>query len=220
MLDGALAAADAVGARSITIAVPDDAASTRGALRRAIAERPSARRFEVVAVPVAYLAGEESALIAYLDGGPLQPTVGPAAAVRARPAAAPHARAEPRDARARRADRPPRAGVVPRRSGRRAHPGSALVTVAGAVAPRRASRRSRAARRSQSLLRTAGGALEPLRAVLVGGCHGVWIAADEIDAVTLDDAPWRTTAAASARASIVALGQSACPAQELAHAIG
>ena len=71
-----------------------------------------------------------------------------------------------------------------------------------------------------ALLRAAGGELEPLRAVLVGGYHGVWIAAEEIDAVTLDDAglapPRRQP---RRRASIVALGRSACPVQELAHTL-
>ena len=39
----------------------------------------------------------------------------------------------------------------------------------------------------RSLLDTAGGPLEPLRAVLVGGYHGVWTGAGEVDMVTLDD---------------------------------
>ena len=70
------------------------------------------------------------------------------------------------------------------------------------------------------MLAAAGDALEPLRAVLVGGCHGVWIAGDEIETVTLDDVALAGHGGSLGAGVIVALGQSACPAQELAHAIG
>jgi NADH:ubiquinone oxidoreductase subunit F (NADH-binding) len=53
------------------------------------------------------------------------------------------------------------------------------------------------------------GALEPLRAVLVGGCHGVWIPVEAIGRSMLGEI---------GAGVIVALGRSACPVQELARA--
>ncbi|HVW18400.1 MAG TPA: hypothetical protein VHB30_09135, partial [Solirubrobacteraceae bacterium] len=77
VLDGALAAADAIGARRIVVAVPRDANASASAVNGAVAERSLGRRVQVRAVPVVYLAGEETALIRHLDGGPLRPTVVP-----------------------------------------------------------------------------------------------------------------------------------------------
>jgi NADH:ubiquinone oxidoreductase subunit F (NADH-binding) len=70
-----------------------------------------------------------------------------------------------------------------------------------------------------SVLSATGGELEPLRAVLVGGCHGVWIAGDEIERVTLDDAGLAPHGGSLGAGVIVALGESACPARELVMAV-
>jgi NADH:ubiquinone oxidoreductase subunit F (NADH-binding) len=205
VLDGALAAASAVGARSVVIAVPDDAEATQSALHRAIGERAGDRRLKVATVPVAYLAGEESALIAHLDGGPLKPTVVPPLpserGLRRRPTVVQNPETLAHLA------------LIARHGpdwfrevGTRAHPGSALITVSGAVA--RPGVREIAC--GAPLASVLDGATEPLRAVLVGGCHGVWIAAEDIAAVTLDEL---------GAGVVVALGRSACPARELANAI-
>jgi len=77
VLDGAIAAATAIGARPVVVAVPQDAQRALEALRAAVAERRDARRVEIVPVPVAYLAGEETALIRHLDGGALKPATTP-----------------------------------------------------------------------------------------------------------------------------------------------
>src|SRR5262249_37791323 len=62
-----------------------------------------------------------------------------------------------------------------------------------------------------SVLRAAGGQLEPLRAVLVGGYHGAWIAPDAIDDVGLDDTSLSRHGGSLGAGVIVAVGQSACP---------
>jgi NADH:ubiquinone oxidoreductase subunit F (NADH-binding) len=71
VLDGAEVAAAAVGAREIVVCVPGDRDPAAAAVSRAIAERPSARRRASITVsrpPAGYVAGEESALAAWLDG--------------------------------------------------------------------------------------------------------------------------------------------------------
>jgi NADH:ubiquinone oxidoreductase subunit F (NADH-binding) len=212
VLDGAIAAAAAVGTRSVVIAVPDDADATSDALQRAIGERGEGRRLKVAGVPVAYLAGEESALIAYLGGGPLKPTVVPP-----RPAERGLRR---RPTLVQNPETLAHLALIARHGpdwfrevGTHAHSGSALVTVSGAVAMPGVQEIACGA----PLASVLGGALEPLRAVLVGGCHGVWIAGDEIERLTLDDVGLAPHGGRLGAGVVVALGRSACPAKELAR---
>ena len=169
-------------------------------------------------MPVAYLAGEETALIAFLDGRPLRPTTAPPRpferGLRRRPTLVQNPETLAHIALI---DRHGPAWF--RQVGTRDHPGSALVTVTGAVGLPGVQEIACGATLS-SVLAAAGDALEPLRAVLVGGCHGVWIAGDELETVTLDDVALARHGGGLGAGVIVALGQSACPAQELAHAIG
>lgn len=65
------------------------------------------------------------------------------------------------------------------------------------------------------VLEAAGGTVEPLHAVLVGGYHGVWVPAGEADALTLDDRGLARHGGGLGAGVIVALGQSACPVAEL-----
>jgi NADH:ubiquinone oxidoreductase subunit F (NADH-binding) len=214
VLDGAMAAASAIGARSVVIAIPEDAGAARAALRRAIGERAARRRLTIADVPVAYLAGEESALIAHLDGKPLKPTVVPP-----RPAERGLRR---RPTLVQNPETLAHLALIGRHGpewfrevGIHDHPGSALVTVSGAV--RRPGVLEIAC--GDPLASVLGGALEPLRAVLVGGCHGVWIAGEEIERVTLDDVGLARYGSRLGAGVVVALGRSACPARELARTI-
>jgi NADH:ubiquinone oxidoreductase subunit F (NADH-binding) len=214
VLDGAMAAAAAVGVRSVVIAISADASETREALRQATGERAANRRLKVADVPVAYLAGEESALIAHLDGGPLKPTVAPPLpserGLRRRPTLVQNPETLAHLALIAR-----HGPEWFREAGTHAHPGSALVTVSGAVAwP--GVREIACGAPLESVL---DGALEPLRAVLVGGCHGVWIAGEEIAAATLDDVGLARHGGRLGAGVVVALGRSACPAQELARTV-
>ena len=217
VIDGAGAAAAAVGAGSIVIALPEDAAAARRALAHALEERGAQRQVSVAGVPVAYLAGEESALIAHLDGRALKPTVAPPRpaerGLRRRPTLVQNPETLAHVALIAR-----HGPAWFRQAGTHDHPGSALVTVSGAVrlpgvleipcgAP------------LGSVLSATGGELEPLRAVLVGGCHGVWIAGDEIERVTLDDVGLAPHGGNLGAGVVVALGQSACPARELVLAV-
>jgi NADH:ubiquinone oxidoreductase subunit F (NADH-binding) len=218
VLDGALAAANAVGARSIVIAIPDDAVATRSALRGAIAERSTRRRFDVVPVPPTHLAGEESALINYLNGGPLKPTLVPPRpserGLRRRPTLVQNPETLAHIALI---DR--HGPEWFRQLGPAAHPGSALVTLSGAVRDQGVYEIACGAGLGSLLRAAGGGELEPLHAVLVGGYHGVWIPADQIDSVTLDDVHLAGHGGSLAAGVVVALGRSACPVQELARTV-
>ncbi|WP_051944098.1 NADH-ubiquinone oxidoreductase-F iron-sulfur binding region domain-containing protein [Streptacidiphilus rugosus] len=77
VLDGVAHAAAAVGAQQAFVVVSD--APAANSLRRALRENPPEwpLRIEVRLVPEAYVAGEESALVRHLDGGPALPTAKP-----------------------------------------------------------------------------------------------------------------------------------------------
>ncbi|HEY2602359.1 MAG TPA: NADH-ubiquinone oxidoreductase-F iron-sulfur binding region domain-containing protein [Thermoleophilaceae bacterium] len=218
VLDGALAAADAVGARSIVIAVPADSEAARGVMRHALAERPGRRRFSVVDVPAAHLAGEESALINYLGGGPLKPTLVPPRpserGLRRRPTLVQNPETLAHVALIAR-----HGPTWFRELGLAAHPGSALVTVSGAVRDQGVYEVACGTPLRSLLTAAGGGELEPLRAALVGGYHGIWIDADQLEAVTLDDACLRRYGGSLGAGVVVALGKSACPVQELARTL-
>jgi NADH:ubiquinone oxidoreductase subunit F (NADH-binding) len=167
---------------------------------------------------VAYLSGEESALIQHLDGGPLKPRVVPPRpgerGLRRRPTLVQNPETLAHLA------------LIDRHGaewfhqvGTPDHPGSALVTVSGAV-QRPVVQEIACGTPLDAVLNGAGGALEPLRAVLVGGYHGVWVAGDRLGGLTLDDTGLAHHGASLGAGVLVALGTSACPVQELAGAMG
>ncbi len=77
VLDGAEAVAAAVGAREIALCVADDQDDSARAVRVALAERAHVGMnrlpVHVLRPPGSYVGGEESALVAWLDGGPALP---------------------------------------------------------------------------------------------------------------------------------------------------
>ncbi|GAB3964841.1 NADH-ubiquinone oxidoreductase-F iron-sulfur binding region domain-containing protein [Actinoallomurus acanthiterrae] len=75
VLDGLLRCAGIVGAARGFVYVSD--AEAAAATRAALAERRPALPVEVAEVPRAYVAGEESSVVRFLDGGPAQPTAKP-----------------------------------------------------------------------------------------------------------------------------------------------
>jgi NADH:ubiquinone oxidoreductase subunit F (NADH-binding) len=83
VLDGAILAADAVGARRIFLYVGEEHVAAHAALTHALAERAQADRgtrtppIELVAAPATYIAGEESAAVHYLNAGDARPTTVP-----------------------------------------------------------------------------------------------------------------------------------------------
>jgi NADH:ubiquinone oxidoreductase subunit F (NADH-binding) len=215
VLDGAFAAARAIGARTVVVAVPQNAPAAADALRMAVDERGAGRRVTIATVPVAYLAGEETALISHLDSGPLRPTTTPPLpferGLRRRPTLVQNPETLAHLA------------LIARHGpdwfrevGSPGHPGSSLVTASGAVA-RPGVQEVALGTPLEDILERAGGATEELCAVLIGGFHGTWIPAAQIPTVTVDDEGLGWHGATLAAGVIVALGASACPAQEVAQ---
>jgi NADH:ubiquinone oxidoreductase subunit F (NADH-binding) len=218
VLDGALAAAAAIGARDIVVAVREDAGHAHAAMLGAVAERDDPASISVVDVPAAYLAGEETALVHLLNGGPLTPTVAP-----------------PRPAQRGLRGRPTlvhnpetlaHIALIDRHGpdwfrelGTEAHPGSTLITVAGAVRDPSVIEIECGAPLEQ-VLAAAGGAGEPLRAVLIGGYHGTWIPAQDIPATTLDNECLARLGGGIGAGVVMALPATACPAAEVAATVG
>jgi len=215
VLDGAIAAAEAVAARSITIAIREDAIVARSALQHALSERPSRQRVTVAPVPVAHLSGQESALIRYLDGGPLKPTLVPPLPVERGLKRRPTLVQNPETL--------AHVALIQRHGpdwfrelGRAEHPGSALVTLTGAGVERGVYEIACGTPLRALLDRPA----ERMSGVLVGGYHGAWIAGEEIDSVSLDNASLSRHGGSLGAGVVVALGPAACPVQELAATIG
>jgi len=207
VLDGALAAAQAVGARELIVCVPEDAHAAHAALTAALAERDDAGGVHVQPVPRRYLAGEESALVRFASGGPLRPTLTPPRpserGVRRRPTLVQNVETLAHLALV------ARHGAAWFRSlGSPELPGSALVTLSGAVT-RPGVYEVATGMPLADLIASAGGPAEPLRAVLLGGYFGRWHAAGALAELTLDRG--------LGSGVVVALGASACPAAELAR---
>jgi NADH:ubiquinone oxidoreductase subunit F (NADH-binding) len=77
VLDGIAAAADALGARRAVLCVKQGQPDLVALLRRAIAGRGDVVPVEVRETPDRYVAGQETALVRWLNGGEARPMVGP-----------------------------------------------------------------------------------------------------------------------------------------------
>jgi NADH:ubiquinone oxidoreductase subunit F (NADH-binding) len=207
VLDGALAAAAALGAHEVIVCAPIDAHAAHASLRTALAERRDAGHVTVQPVPRRYLAGEESALVRFAGGGPLRPAVTPPypseRGVGRRPTLVQNVETLAHVALIAR-----HGGAWFRALGSPQLPGSALVTLSGAVA-RPGVYEIATGMPLAKLLAAAGGPIEPLQAVLLGGYFGRWHPAASAAELPLDDA--------LGSGVVVALGGSACPAAELAR---
>ena len=78
VLDGAAAAANALGARTVIVALAErGGAVERGVLAAAIDERREKLDWRIASIPDGFVAGEESALINALNGKAAKPSVKP-----------------------------------------------------------------------------------------------------------------------------------------------
>ncbi len=213
VLDGAVLAAQALGAREAVVAVGGGSEVELAALSGAIGSRAKRRldarvRLRAAAVPDTFLAGEETALVRFLGGGPAKPASGP--------------RPWERGILVQNAETLAQLALVARfgpewfrELGTADEPGSALVTLTGAVA-RSGVYEVELGTPISALLAQAGGATEELRAALVGGYFGSWLDASRLDVPLLDAELARHGATLGARA-IVALPRGACGVVETAR---
>ena len=100
--------------------------------------------------------------------------------------------------------------------GTAADPGSALVTISGAVLAPGVYELAFGTSMSD-LLAAAGGALEPLRALLVGGYFGTWVDADRALELRLAREDLRTVGCTLGSGVLIALGENSCGLHESAR---
>ena len=211
VLDGAVVAARAVRARGAIVAVPE---FLQPVVEHAIAERDDGRiSVHAVTVPDTFIAGEETALVQFLDGGPALPTFTPPRpferGVRGLPTLVQNV------------ETLAHLGMIARYGphwfravGTAEEPGSTLVTLSGAVSSPGVYEVP-IGQSLDALVADAGGIGRGAAAYLVGGYFGTWIPADAD--VSLADADLARHGAALGARAIVVLPQGACGVRETAR---
>jgi NADH:ubiquinone oxidoreductase subunit F (NADH-binding) len=177
VLDGLQLAACALGARTTHLYVPESAA---GAIRQVLAGRRRAGLdpvpVTVTVAPRAFIAGEESAVVAAIAGRPAVPADKRVriteSGVRGAPTLVQNV-----ETLAHLALIAGRGAAWFRSAGTVDEPGTFLATVGGAVAAPGVVEAGYGVRLGE-LVDAAGGATSALQAVLVGGYHGGWVPAD------------------------------------------
>jgi NADH:ubiquinone oxidoreductase subunit F (NADH-binding) len=221
VLDGAVAAAEAVGAGEAIVCVCDSDGAGARSVARALAERdrhaagghgPS---LHVRAVPSHYVAGQESALVSFLSGGLAKPTFTPPRpfeqGVRRRPTLVDNVETLAHLALIARNGAP-----WFRQLGTPTQPGSALVTLSGPVAAPGVYEIEHGVSLS-SLIGAAGGVSTGVRGALVGGYAGAWIAREWLTGVALSTEHLAAHGATLGAGIVALLSERACPVAEVAR---
>lgn len=214
VLDGAVLAARAVGAGEVIVQTRSEAAIR--ALEGAVAVREDDRLpISVVRAPDGYVAGEESAVMHHLNGGAGLPTFVPPRpfqrGYRGRPTLIQNPETLAQIALVARFGE-----HWYRELGTAADPGSALVTISGSVAAPGVYELAFGTSMAD-LLDAAGGAIEPLRALLVGGYFGTWVDAPRGMELRLAREDLRSVGCSLGSGVLIALGQSRCGLHESAR---
>jgi NADH:ubiquinone oxidoreductase subunit F (NADH-binding) len=214
VLDGAALAAQALGAREVTIAAPARALASVSA---AVDERhrldDPGIKWRLVPSAPGYVAGEETALIAHLEGKRAVP--------RTRPPLPAQRGLRGRPTLVQNVETLAQVALIARyghewfrQVGTPDHPGTTLVTVSGAVVNPGVYELPLGVPLSD-IAALAGGPREPIRALLVGGYFGAWVDGDG-PGLTLDNDSLAPVGATVGAGVVVALGASACPVTEVA----
>jgi NADH:ubiquinone oxidoreductase subunit F (NADH-binding) len=219
VLDGAAIAAEAVRALEIVVCVDRSAQQLEHGLARALHERAKLgvdtipTRLE--AAPDRYVAGEESALVRWLNGFDARPSFVPPRpfekGIGNRPTLVQNAETLAHLALIARYG----AGWF-RGLGTNDDPGSALVTLSGAVAHRGIFEIPLGLPLSD-LVSAGGGSLDASEAVLIGGYFGTWIRAEQTHNIRLDSASLRAVGASFGCGVIVVLPRDRCGLVESAN---
>lgn len=218
VLDGAVLSARAVGAREVIVRVRESAGAQLRSLQSAISVRGGdGVSFYLATGPDGYVTGEESAVIHHLNGGRAAPTFVPPRpferGYRGRPTLVQNPETLAQVALvARYGDH------WYRELGTQADPGSALVTISGAVAAPGVYELAFGTPMAD-LLAAAGGPTEPLQALLVGGYFGTWVESSRALRLCLARDDLRSVGCALGSGVLVALGESACGLHESARVI-
>ena len=216
VLDGAAVAARAVGARDAIVVVSGEDERSARSLHRALEDRAASGleddpRFELFEIAPRYIAGQETALVAALNGRPAIPTFAPPLpferGVRGRPTLLQNVETLAHLALLAR-----HGADWFRQLGTPADPGSALVTVSGAVAGPGVYEIDQGMPLADLLEVTE--LTDRLAGVLVGGYFGTWLAPGIAQEVRLSGHDLREYGAALGAGVIVVLGADACPVAE------
>jgi NADH:ubiquinone oxidoreductase subunit F (NADH-binding) len=187
VLDGLQLAAEAVGAASVYLYVP---AGLADRLRRTLAERETAgwdrSRVQIVIAPDSFIAGEESAVVARVEGRAALPRDKTRLVVESGVRKAPTLVQNVETL----AHLALLARYGPewfRGAGTATEPGTFLATLSGSVAAPGVYEVPYGLSMSELMAR-AGGPIAPLRAVLIGGYHGAWVSAASNPRISRDGA--------------------------------
>jgi NADH:ubiquinone oxidoreductase subunit F (NADH-binding) len=222
VLDGGLIAAEAVGADELIVCACESAGASFEAMDLAIAERSrelagsgGARKVQLVSVPSHYVAGQETALVNFLGGGPAKPTFTPPLpfeqGLRRRPTLINNAETLAHLALIAR-----HGASWFRQLGTASQPGSTLVTLSGPVAHPGVYEIENGASLS-SLIEASGGTTARVRAVLLGGYAGAWIGGELLQAVALSQEHLAPHGATLGAGIVLLLSELACPVAETAR---
>jgi len=218
VLDGGELAAQALGADEVIVCVCESALASADNVAAAIAERPHLRgaaQVRLAVVPDHYVAGQESALINHLMGGPATPTFTPPMpfeqGVRRRPTLVNNAETLAHVALIARYG-----SQWFRALGGATQPGSTLVTLSGPVANPGVYEIEYGCSLS-SLLEAAGGTTAGIAATLLGGYAGTWIDGKLLRGLTLSDEHLAPHGASLGAGVVLLLSEHACPVAETAR---
>jgi NADH:ubiquinone oxidoreductase subunit F (NADH-binding) len=216
VLDGAIAAAEAVGSDEVIVCACESADMGIKSVARAIEERRASSErlpgLRLATVPRHYVAGQESALVNFLNGGAAKPTFTPPMpferGVGQRPTLVNNAETLAHVALI------VRYGAAWFRAlGTPTQPGSALVTLSGPIAHPGVYEIEHGASLS-SLIRAGGGATARVRGALLGGYAGSWVGAAQLDGVALSNEHLAPHGASLGAGVVLLLSEDACPVGE------
>jgi NADH:ubiquinone oxidoreductase subunit F (NADH-binding) len=220
VLDGAVLAAEAVGADEAIVCACETAGVSVHSLGQAIEERAAqdagrSPKLHLRTVPGHYVAGQESALVNYLGGGPAKPTFAPPLpfeqGLKRRPTLVDNVETLAHVALIARHGAP-----WFRQLGTPSQPGSALVTLSGPVADPGVYEIEHGASLS-SLIAAAGGTTAGVRGALLGGYAGAWISREWLGGVALSKEHLAAHGASLGAGVVLLLSDRACPVAETAR---
>jgi NADH:ubiquinone oxidoreductase subunit F (NADH-binding) len=219
IIDGGVIAAEAVGADELIIAVCESSQESIDAVALAIEERGEdaqhSPKVQLARIPAHYSAGQETALVNFLGGGPSLPTFTP-----------------PRVFEQGIGKRPTLVNNVEtlahialisrhgsrwfRQLGTPSQPGSTLVTLSGAVAHPGVYEIETGASLT-SLIEAGGGPTARMRGALFGGYGGSWVAGEYLRGIALSNEHLAPHGASLGAGVVHLLSEDACPVAETAR---
>ncbi|MGA9859817.1 MAG: NADH-ubiquinone oxidoreductase-F iron-sulfur binding region domain-containing protein [Solirubrobacteraceae bacterium] len=219
VLDGAFSLAAALDTPDVIVAVDEAAVSAADSLRAALQERPDVGRRmiepRIVSVPSGYVAGQETAIVNFVNKGVPRPLTQPPRiaerGISRRPTLMSNAETLAHVALIAR-----HGADWFRELGPADEPGSLLITLSGGVGTPGVYEVEFGSH-LRSLIDAADGLTEPARAFLFGGYAGSWVDARAASDARLSQHSLRSMRATMGAGIVVALPQSACPVTEVAR---